>query len=110
MIVDFAVTAAVLVTVAKLLEDDRQRVWPADDVGLRGTPARLRAPQRRSRLSGMPEPRPAEPDLPERAIAESDDADPESPRPTVDEMSEWSFPASDPPATWTWDVERPFRR
>jgi hypothetical protein len=22
--------------------------------------------------------------------------------PTVDEMSEWSFPASDPPATWTW--------
>ena len=24
-------------------------------------------------------------------------------RPTVDEMGEWSFPASDPPATWTWD-------
>jgi nucleotide-binding universal stress UspA family protein len=24
-------------------------------------------------------------------------------RPTVDQMSEWSFPASDPPATWTWD-------
>jgi hypothetical protein len=24
-------------------------------------------------------------------------------RPTVDEMSEWSFPASDPPATWTWE-------
>jgi nucleotide-binding universal stress UspA family protein len=23
---------------------------------------------------------------------------------TVDEMSEWSFPASDPPATWTWEV------
>jgi hypothetical protein len=30
-------------------------------------------------------------------------------RPTVDEMGEWSFPASDPPATWTWDVERPPR-
>jgi hypothetical protein len=30
-------------------------------------------------------------------------------RPTVDQMSEWSFPASDPPATWTWDVERPPR-
>ena len=27
-------------------------------------------------------------------------------RPTVDEMSEWSFPASDPPATWTWDPPR----
>jgi hypothetical protein len=32
-----------------------------------------------------------------------------STRPGVDDMSEWSFPASDPPATWTWDVERPFR-
>ena len=28
-------------------------------------------------------------------------------RPPVDEMGEWSFPASDPPATWTWDVEAP---
>ena len=29
-------------------------------------------------------------------------------RPTVDEVSECSFPASDPPAVWTWDVpERP---
>jgi hypothetical protein len=28
-------------------------------------------------------------------------------RPSVDEMSEWSFPASDPPATWTWDVDPP---
>jgi hypothetical protein len=24
---------------------------------------------------------------------------------TVDDLSEWSFPASDPPATWTWDPE-----
>ena len=23
--------------------------------------------------------------------------------PTVDQMGEWSFPASDPPAVWTWD-------
>jgi hypothetical protein len=25
-------------------------------------------------------------------------------RANVDEMGEASFPASDPPATWTWDV------
>jgi DNA-binding NarL/FixJ family response regulator len=31
---------------------------------------------------------------------------PSGTRPTVDQMSEWSFPASDPPATWTWDVDR----
>ena len=26
---------------------------------------------------------------------------------TVDEMSEWSFPASDPPAVWTWELKAP---
>jgi hypothetical protein len=26
-----------------------------------------------------------------------------STRPSVDEMGEASFPASDPPAVWTWD-------
>jgi hypothetical protein len=48
-----------------------------------------------------------EPEVPIRAI---DEVDPEAiaaTRPTVDEMSEWSFPASDPPATWTWDVKPP---
>jgi hypothetical protein len=29
---------------------------------------------------------------------------------TVDEMSEWSFPASDPPATWTWELPEAVRR
>jgi hypothetical protein len=28
-------------------------------------------------------------------------------RSTVDQMSEHSFPASDPPAVWTWDVGNP---
>jgi hypothetical protein len=32
---------------------------------------------------------------------------PRTDRPTVDQMSEWSFPASDPPAVWTWEVSRP---
>jgi hypothetical protein len=26
---------------------------------------------------------------------------------TTDEMSECSFPASDPPAVWTWEVKAP---
>ena len=26
---------------------------------------------------------------------------------TVDEMSDASFPASDPPSTWTWEVRAP---
>jgi DNA-binding MarR family transcriptional regulator len=28
-------------------------------------------------------------------------------RPSVDEMSDGSFPASDPPAVWTWEVRDP---
>jgi hypothetical protein len=28
---------------------------------------------------------------------------PPSTRPSVDDMGEASFPASDPPAVWTWD-------
>jgi hypothetical protein len=35
-------------------------------------------------------------DLPERALPGGDV--------TVDEMSDASFPASDPPATWTWEI------
>jgi hypothetical protein len=50
-----------------------------------------------------------EPTPPTRPIDEADEEQPASTHPTVDEMSEWSFPASDPPATWTWDVERPLR-
>jgi hypothetical protein len=54
----------------------------------------------------MSEQRPPELELRTRAV---DEEEPTSTRPSVDEMSEWSFPASDPPATWTWDVERPLR-
>ncbi len=46
---------------------------------------------------------------------QSDEPVPARPRPksqethpiSVDELSEWSFPASDAPATWTWDPDSP---
>ena len=57
----------------------------------------------------MSEQRPPELDPPAQAVDEVDEEEPTSTRPTVDEMSEWSFPASDPPAAWTWDIERPRR-
>jgi hypothetical protein len=57
----------------------------------------------------MRERRPAEPDPPPGAIDPVRGEEPTATRPTVEEMGEWSFPASDPPATWTWDVERPLR-
>jgi hypothetical protein len=66
----------------------------------------LHNPPDESRLDGMSEQRPPEPDPPARAV---DEEEPPSTRPTVDEMSEWSFPASDPPASWTWDIKRPRR-
>jgi hypothetical protein len=52
---------------------------------------------------------PADTDPPARAIDQAREGTEPSTPPTVDDMGEWSFPASDPPATWTWDVERPFR-
>jgi hypothetical protein len=52
---------------------------------------------------------PADSDPPARAIEQAREDEATSTRPTVDDMGEWSFPASDPPATWTWDIERPFR-
>jgi hypothetical protein len=48
-------------------------------------------------------------DPPARAIDQTREDEPRSTRPTVDDMGKWSFPASDPPATWTWDIDRPFR-
>lgn len=51
----------------------------------------------------------ADSERPAEAITVDDAIDGNSTRPGVDDMSEWSFPASDPPATWTWDVDRPFR-
>jgi hypothetical protein len=49
---------------------------------------------------------PADLDPPKRPLEEPRSDEQPSMRPTVDQMSEWSFPASDPPATWTWEVER----
>jgi hypothetical protein len=45
----------------------------------------------------------------EQPVREADrrvDTEPVAPpgRPTLDDIGEWSFPASDPPANWTWDV------
>ena len=52
---------------------------------------------------------PADSDPPAQATDQAREDGAASKRPTVDDMGEWSFPASDPPATWTWDIERPFR-
>jgi hypothetical protein len=52
---------------------------------------------------------PADSDPPTQATDQAREDEATSRRPTVDDMGEWSFPASDPPATWTWDLERPFR-
>ena len=57
----------------------------------------------------MRETQPGEPQLAATPTDQTGEEDLTSTRPSVDEMSEWSFPASDPPATWTWDVERPLR-
>jgi hypothetical protein len=74
------------------------------DPEIRGTATPLRSPSGESRLNRMSERRARELESPTPAV---DEEEPASRRPTVDEMSEWSFPASDPPATWTWDIERP---
>jgi hypothetical protein len=50
-----------------------------------------------------------EPPPPTRVIDLAAEEQRASTRPSVDDMSEWSFPASDPPATWTWDVENAAR-
>jgi hypothetical protein len=57
----------------------------------------------------MHEEQPGEPQLPAIATDQTDEDDLPWTRPSVDEMSGWSFPASDPPGTWTWDVDRPLR-
>jgi len=76
---------------------------------MRAVPTPLCERRVRIRLHNMRETQPGEPQLPATATDETGEADLTSTRPTVDEMSEWSFPASDPPATWTCDVERPLR-
>ena len=76
------------------------------DTRIRGTATPLRGAYGKVRLGSMSERRRPELESPTQAI-EVGVEEPTSTRPTVDEMSEWSFPASDPPATWTWDVERP---
>ena len=50
-----------------------------------------------------------DPDPVAAAVAEEHVLVPSTRRPSVDDMSEASFPASDPPAVWTWDPPRPSR-
>jgi len=51
-----------------------------------------------------PDPVPAAP-----VVAEERVPAPSATLPSVDDMGEASFPASDPPAVWTWDPPRPSR-
>ena len=56
----------------------------------------------------MPEEKP-DPDPAAPAVAGERVSAPSATRPSVDDMGEASFPASDPPAVWTWDPPRPAR-
>jgi len=56
----------------------------------------------------MPEEKP-DPASVAPAVAEERVPDRSATRPSVDDMGEASFPASDPPAVWTWDPPRPAR-
>ena len=59
-----------------------------------------------SETGSMPEP---EPDLPPVIPVPTEELVPAPPwtPPTMDDMGEASFPASDPPAVWTWDPPPP---
>jgi len=46
-----------------------------------------------------------EPSVPPADASVEPEIAPPPGRPTLDDIGEWSFPASDPPASWTWDVD-----
>ena len=56
----------------------------------------------------MPEEKPV-PDPVAPVVAGELVPDPPATRPSVDDMGEASFPASDAPAVWTWDPPKPSR-
>jgi hypothetical protein len=82
---------------------------PATDKGAAWKRDSIAGATSQDQTDHMSEPHPGEPPPRASAIDQVDENQRAAARPTVDDMSEWSFPASDPPATWTWDLERPLR-
>jgi hypothetical protein len=72
------------------------------------TVALIVRPAMKGETARMPEEKPV-PDPVAPAVAGELVPDPPATPPSVDDMGEASFPASDAPAVWTWDPPKPSR-